>query len=176
MGKTVSYKRKLRHTQKLKKKEKMKKKESTTFRSDEVGDLHSSICCQEGEGDRRETNLKNSEKSGSAPHDVVECWRPAGAERDSTHQDSTSTEIEPESNIKKEKDKLIRDLKIASKQIEYYCAKIEQQEKVIDVMEEACVRRIRCVRHFWRDQIYMEGSRPGKILKMAMQNSKKLHS
>jgi hypothetical protein len=72
--------------------------------------------------------------------------------------------------VLQEEIKLRKELKVAAKHIEYQRNKIEKQEQCIDVMEEACIARIRTVRHFWRDKIYREGTRAGIILKKAMQN------
>lgn len=47
--------------------------------------------------------------------------------------------------------------------------KWDREKARADTMEEECGRRIDQVRTFWRDKIYFEGSRPGKILKAAMQ-------
>ena len=51
----------------------------------------------------------------------------------------------------------------------YYKSKMEVTEWKLNNAEEECAKRIRQVRSFWVAQIYKESSRPGKILKMAMQ-------
>ena len=69
-------------------------------------------------------------------------------------------------------------LKLASKRIDYYHSKLNRESERVDekveayrdVMEAACVKRIHSVRHFWRDKIYHEGTRPGQMLKRVMQS------
>lgn len=46
----------------------------------------------------------------------------------------------------------------------------KEQKKSADTRQQ-CKDTVTQVRRFWRDQIYKEGSRPGIILKKAMQNS-----
>lgn len=51
----------------------------------------------------------------------------------------------------------------------YYREKLKKEETRVDAMEDECKKRISSVRSFWKREIYLEGSRPGKLLKMAMQ-------
>jgi hypothetical protein len=51
-------------------------------------------------------------------------------------------------------------------QLEYANRKLEAEEARVDA---ECKERIRKVREFWIHKIYNESSRPGKILKRAMQ-------
>ena len=43
------------------------------------------------------------------------------------------------------------------------------QEKILAIKKE-CRRNVSAVRQFWRDKIYNEGTRGGRILKLSMQN------
>lgn len=52
----------------------------------------------------------------------------------------------------------------------YYRTKSKKEESRVDAIEKECRERISDVRDFWKIKIYNEGSRPGKILKAAMQN------
>lgn len=60
-------------------------------------------------------------------------------------------------------------LKRRKEQVYYYREKLRVLESKMDIVSEECEQRIRMVRHFWREKIYLEGSRPGKILKISMQ-------
>ena len=50
-----------------------------------------------------------------------------------------------------------------------YSKKLKQAEAETELVTEECKRKIRSVRAFWKEKIYSEGSRSGKILKKAMQ-------
>ena len=63
-----------------------------------------------------------------------------------------------------------KQVKKANYWMQYYYRQAKKEAKRADRAEEACNKRIRDVGHFWQDLIYREGSRPGKILKCAMQN------
>lgn len=58
----------------------------------------------------------------------------------------------------------------------YYEKKLTIKEEELNNVEAECeaecLKRIRQVRSFWVDKIYREGTRPGKMLKMAMQQRK----
>lgn len=54
-----------------------------------------------------------------------------------------------------------------------YRNKLRICERKLSNTEQECNKRIRQVRSFWIDQIYKEGSRPGKLLKKAMQRCEK---
>lgn len=142
MARSAAYKRKLRLRQKLKKRRAREKKLPQP--AEVVSSMEESgmVRYQESEDDR-------SKEPAVSGHEALE---------------SSSKDIK----IKE----LTKEVKAAFKRIDYYQGVIDKQEKVIDVMEGACVNRIKSVRHFWRDLIYEEGSRSGKILKRAMQNTK----
>lgn len=164
MGKNATYKRRLRRNQKLKKKRKAWVKKLTLNDS-----------CPTEAQDESNTKFEAGHPTNIELHEG----------RSNTDIPGSGTSIEfPESrsNIElpselprnpeiKENSELRKELRMASKHIEYYRNKIKRQEEIIDVMEEGCVERIRSVRHFWKDKIYKEGTRAGKILKRAMQNS-----
>ena len=59
--------------------------------------------------------------------------------------------------------KLDAELKLAT-------GRMMEQERTIRTMRKECQRKICAVRHFWKDKIYNERTRGGKILKLSMQN------
>lgn len=57
-------------------------------------------------------------------------------------------------------------LEYADYQIHYYQKKLVDEERRL---KEDFNKRVRSVRHFWKDMIYMECSRSGKIFKLGLQ-------
>lgn len=57
----------------------------------------------------------------------------------------------------------------ASRDIRCYKRAVKEEKKRAIAVEKECQRRVKSVRSFWRDKIYREGCRTGKILKLAMQ-------
>lgn len=183
MGKSAAYKRRLRRSQKLKKRQKAR----------EYRLLHGNGAHQEnadlGSSPEAGAHTKHEEHQESASGPEAYVGTGAHSERENhcldlrsalvdtgvhteceelpavSENDSSSSE-----NNEIQADNLSKELSKARKHIKYYRNKIEKQEQIIDVMEEACVKRIQFVRHFWRNKIYKEGSRAGRILKKAMQN------
>lgn len=59
-----------------------------------------------------------------------------------------------------------------TKALHYYREKVDELQLKIDDVERDCGRKIREVRKFWKDQVYNGLSRPGQILKAALQYKK----
>lgn len=57
----------------------------------------------------------------------------------------------------------------------YYCQKARLERIRADQIEEECRLRIGQLRCFWKDKIYRECSRSGKILKTSMQRQSYVH-
>lgn len=66
--------------------------------------------------------------------------------------------------------KLHEKLGRTTEQMTYYCKQLKKQEEMVLLMEEECQRKIRSIRSFWKDKIYKEGTRGGKMLKIAMKS------
>ncbi len=47
--------------------------------------------------------------------------------------------------------------------------KISEEEKRADNIQRDCMQQIARVREFWKEKIYFEGTRAGKMLKVAME-------
>ena len=67
---------------------------------------------------------------------------------------------------------LERELNEAEEQVRYYRRIARKQEKCIKEIRRDSQDTIRGIRSFWRDQILLDGSRPGIILKNSMQGRK----
>ena len=66
--------------------------------------------------------------------------------------------------------KLCKELEHTAKEADFYRKQLKKQEKTMINLEKECERKIHSIRNFWKHKIYEEGSRGGKILKMAMQD------
>ena len=93
-----------------------------------------------------------------------------------TTTSSTSEEAEEEKQSVQKQPvncaKLYARLEETTKRMRHYQYQLQKQKLVVETMEEECTRQIHSVRNFWKDKIYMEGSRSGIILKRAMQGFK----
>lgn len=73
------------------------------------------------------------------------------------------------------KNKTITDLQSRLRQanelIHSHKQEILRNEKIMQLMGAECRRRICAIRTFWKDQIYNECARPGKIVKRALQGN-----
>lgn len=146
MGKSLAYKRKQRRSQKIKKKLERKRRVH-----DQLKQQLESACGPEPNSEIINDNPVVSALSNNG--DSSDCPR-------MTHQ-----------QVGEEYTSVCEKLKLASEHIDYYRSKLKREDERVDkrveaireVMEEACVKRIHSVRHFWKDKIYNEGTRPGKI-------------
>ncbi len=57
------------------------------------------------------------------------------------------------------------------KEVQGYQKEVKRNEKKLEGVEIECQRRIRSVRSFWKDKIYRETTRTGRIVKYAMQKT-----
>ena len=178
MGKSPAYKRKLRRSQKLKKRQKLREYKLLHGNGAHQGSAELERKAPVGENGLCEelsaSGSNNGLQADSASHkESAELESgpeaPVGATSACEELGASVSENESSSNNGLQADNLRKELAKANKHIQYYRNKIEKQEQIIDVMEEACVKRIQFVRHFWRNKIYQEESRAGKILKKAMQ-------
>lgn len=51
---------------------------------------------------------------------------------------------------------------------EYYLKELKKQEERVISIEKECKRQIASIRHFWKENIYKECTRGGRLLKLAM--------
>ena len=64
-------------------------------------------------------------------------------------------------------DKLADIVSKTSQETFHYKQKSKLQQQEMQKLEEECVRKVAAVRYFWRDKIFNESSRSGKIVKKA---------
>ena len=65
---------------------------------------------------------------------------------------------------------LEKELQYSFQDIRYYRRRLKEEKRKGDQMFKECVLKIARVRSFWKDKIYNEGTRGGKIVKTAMQS------
>lgn len=68
---------------------------------------------------------------------------------------------------------LEEELHEAREKMQYYSQKVKEQEHAIEDLREHFIETVHRVRDFWKNKIYLEGCRSGKILKMSMQKTGK---
>jgi predicted RNase H-like nuclease (RuvC/YqgF family) len=162
MGKkSVAYKRRLRRLQQLRKRGSVEGVQADVISSPVALKLQR----DRSEGRRDEdTRLSGGEDGRSGgENDSIEGDRSEDDRRDAHDNLELKEELE---EVKKKNLKLQERFERHSR---YYKNKLEVTEWKLNNAEEQCAMRIKQVRSFWIDKIYKESSRPGKILKMAMQ-------
>ena len=166
MGRSVEAKR---HQRKLQKKRKILKR------------LQQSQCSADDVSSDPKTKSTNNQDVGTSPSDAIPASR---SDIEKLHINELITKfcggrqgitLNSDRVTQKEYEKLQSEFYQANRDMRYYRNKAKEEEKRADAVEKECQRGIVSVRSFWRDKIYREGCRSGKILTISMQN-KQLNS
>ena len=96
---------------------------------------------------------------------VHECVPQPGT---STMEKLMETKTVPCSKFKK----VQAQLEIANGLVDHYKYRLDMEEEKVEEVKKDYEERISEVSKWWKNKIYMEGSRPGILLKRAMQNAK----
>lgn len=154
MGKkSVAYKRRLRRLQQLRKRGTV---DQSAHESRDGGLSHLTETCTGDVGGILESQ---TEQEGTSDID------------NSSTQTAVAVEQTLNEELKKANNKCLELRERLERHTRYYKSKLEVSERKLNNAEEECNKRIHQVRSFWICKIYKEGSRPGKILKMALQQN-----
>ena len=169
MTRTVEYKRRLRRLQKKKKRQKCKTiltltsdvqqqgSEVATFDDINVNSNHCFSCVEENETQRSPKSTYVEAGTSTDPSDVP-CHSGCNARED------LKTVKLKYVNMKASFAQTLQEVDKLKK-------KEKRHEKRLECVEIECQRRINSVRSFWKDKIYGETTRTGRIVKYAMQNN-----
>lgn len=170
MGKVkkLAYKRRLRRIQKKKKRIKA---------AEEAQSLSKKVCCS-GSSPCQSDDEHAYEHLCAPPtdHYVFSSFGSPGSPPSSPFSCLDDDDKEGTNNGENERVSLAlyTDLEYKLQQTDrelHHCRqKLRQNEITMQKTEAECQRKIRSIRSFWRDKIYYEKARGGKILKMALQS------
>lgn len=163
MGKVkkVTYKRKLRHIQKTKKRLKAAEERSLNPKSANAAPKESNLFCQLPKSPRKSTpQPDNSDIELSASRSLASSSL-SSLDKYQVQEEKVSSTMHADLQFQLEQ---------ANRELYFYEQKLKQNEMEMQIREAECKRKVRSIRNFWRDKIYLEGTRGGRILKNSLQN------
>lgn len=174
MGRSISAKKRLRKVQKAKKRKKYKLLKLTQGGN--------GVKIDEGDSSIPERSITTQYSIGSGEQDIqdeaLQCSEAINIGEDTTMADIPTTHGIRNTTIidgtTTTTDRLEKKLQLMTERVNFYQWKLRQEQlktkKTMDWMYKDSNRAIKSVREFWKEKIYNESTRAGKILKTSMQN------